>query len=423
MRVGFITQIFPWITQTFTYNEVVAWGAAGFDVEPIAFHRPSARVIGSFEDGNASKVPATRYISRLGAAPWLRGVVIALRNPLIAGSTLAVVATQPYARRTTVRLRATAIWSWVRALPIAALARERKYDIIHADFADQTATSAWVASRLAGIPFSFRSHGSFNTQLLREKVRDAAVVLCISEHDRDVIAAAANVAEPTKIVVSYLGVDMAGWMPTIREHGDPIILCVGTLQEKKGQRYLIDACALLQRKGVEFRCILVGDGPDEPMLRRMISSAGLDSCVEITGYKPVADVRAATEQAMIVCLPCVVAGNGDADGLPIALIEGMAAGKPCVSTRVGGISELIVNGTTGILISERDEASLAQVLELLLHDPTLRRRLGEAARKRVEAEFELERNARKAVELLLERKSSLLASARRATPRPTTQQA
>ena len=423
MRVGFVTQIFPWITQTFTYNEVVGWGSAGIDVEPIAFHRPSARVVESFKDSDGLKLSATHYTSTLGAGPWLRGVMLALRHPLIAASTLAMVATQPYARRTTVRLRATAIWSWVRALPIAALAMERKYDILHADFADQAATSAWVASRLAAIPFSFRSHGSFNTQLIREKVRDAAVVLCISAHDRDVIAAAANVAEPTKVVVSYLGVDVAAWGPTPRDRGDPVILCVGTLQEKKGQRYLIDACALLQRKGIQFRCILVGDGPDKGMLRRMISSAGLDSRVEITGYKTAAEVRAATEQAMIVCVPCVVAGNGDADGLPIALIEGMAAAKPCVSTWVAGIPELIVNGASGILIPERDHPRLAQVLELLLHDPTLRRRLGEGARQRVEAEFELGRNTRKAIELLRQSRYSVPANARRVGRQPPAEQA
>ena len=405
IRIGFVTQIFPWVTQTFTYNEMLSWVRAGLDVEPIAFRKPRPGVRGSFGAPKYFAPRAAQYTSAFGFNLWLSGLGLAARHPFVAASTLALVATRPYEKRTTLRLRATAIWSWARALPIAALARQRDYEILHADFADQTATSSWVASQLTGIPFSFRSHGSFNPQLLDKKVRAAALVLCISEYDRKMILEKSGTGAAEKLIVSYVGVDLDSWGPPPREASteNPAILCVGTLQEKKGQRYLIDACAMLHREGLEFRCTLMGDGPDKEMLQQMISNAGLDAKVQITGYLPGEDVRAATLKAMVVCLPCVVAENGDQDGLPVVLMEGMAAGKPCVSTPVAGITELIVHESTGLLVPERDARALADALRRLLADTDLRRRLGMAARQCVEARFDLWRNGRTSADFLLER--------------------
>jgi glycosyltransferase involved in cell wall biosynthesis len=160
---------------------------------------------------------------------------------------------------------------------------------------------------------------------------------------------------------------------------------------------------MLHREGLEFRCTLVGDGPDKEMLQQMISAAGLDAKVQITGYIPSEDVSPATLKAMVVCLPCVVAANGDQDGLPVVLMEGMAAGKACVSTPVAGIPELIVHESTGLLVPERDARALADALRRLLVDPDLRRRLGIAARQCVEARFDLWRNGLTAADFLVER--------------------
>lgn len=401
IRIGFVTQIFPWVTQTFSYNEVVSWLRSGLDVEPIAFRKPNRTVL-PVTDAEKLDVHRTRYIADFGAALWLRGVLLVLKHPFVGAATLARVATRRYERETTLRLRLTAVLAWVRALPIAALAKQRRYEIIHADFADQTATAAWIASLLTGIPFTFRSHGSFNTQLLDEKVRASAVVLCISEYDRKLLVQKSVTPTPEKLVVSYLGVDVDRWSPQSNQSAtsDHEIICVGTLQGKKGQQYLIDACEILQREGVEFRCTLIGDGPDRAMLERMITAAGLGANVQITGYRTSEEVRAATLNAEIVCLPCVVAQNGDEDGLPIVLMEGMAAAKPCVSTTIGGISELIVNESSGLLVAERDAQSLADALRRLLEDHDLRRQLGAAARERVEANFDLARNGSAAASFL-----------------------
>src|SRR6478672_4928213 len=133
IRVGFLTQIFPWVTQTFTYNEVLSWRRSGLDVEPIAFRKPGADVRRSFISSEEAAPRVTHYTSAFGLGLWLRGVGLVVKHPLTAASTLALVATRPYERRTTVRLRMTAIWSWARALPIAALSRQRVYEMIHAD--------------------------------------------------------------------------------------------------------------------------------------------------------------------------------------------------------------------------------------------------------------------------------------------------
>jgi glycosyltransferase involved in cell wall biosynthesis len=136
------------------------------------------------------------------------------------------------------------------------------------------------------------------------------------------------------------------------------------------------------------------------MLEQMITAAGLGANVQITGYRTSEQVRTATLNASIVCLPCVVARNGDEDGLPIVLMEGMAAGKACVSTTIGGISELIVHESSGLLVDERDAQGLANALRRLLENHDLRRRLGAAARERVVNNFDLARNGGAAASFL-----------------------
>ena len=97
-------------------------------------------------------------------------------------------------------------------------------------------------------------------------------------------------------------------------------------------------------------------------------------------------------QADIFCLPCVVASDGDMDGIPNTLMEAMAVEIPTVSTTVSGIPELIQDGTTGLLVPPGDPVSLANALATLLDHGDLRLRLGKAGRDHVAKEFEIGRN-------------------------------
>jgi glycosyltransferase involved in cell wall biosynthesis len=170
-------------------------------------------------------------------------------------------------------------------------------------------------------------------------------------------------------------------------------VAVGRLVEKKGFADLIEACSLLRDRGVEVRCRIFGLGEQEPDLRAAVERLGLGNRVRLPGPRPQGDLIKAVRRATVFAAPCVVGEDGNRDGLPTVLLEAMALGTPCVSTDVTGIPEVLRDGETGLMVPQRDPAALADAIERLLADPELRVGLAGRARRLVEAEFDVHRNA------------------------------
>jgi glycosyltransferase involved in cell wall biosynthesis len=176
----------------------------------------------------------------------------------------------------------------------------------------------------------------------------------------------------------------------------PLIVSVGRLKPPKDFPTLVRALAVLELGS--FRCIVVGDGPRRAELLSEIERHRLDQAVELAGERD--DIAELLSTADVFVL------SSASEGMPISIIEAMAAELPVVATAVGGIPELIVDGETGFLVPARDADALAQALGCLVADPTLRRQQGKAARARAEREFDLPAFRRAHVELY----SSLLAA-------------
>lgn len=163
---------------------------------------------------------------------------------------------------------------------------------------------------------------------------------------------------------------------------DALVVCiVGRLNAMKGQREAIEALA---RLGGESHLVIAGEdaehgGAFASELHRLADDLGVGGRVHLTGYR--ADVPAVLAAADVFVLPSW------AEGLPMVVLEAMAAGLPVVAARVGGIPELVVDGETGLLVAPRDVAALAAALGLLVTDEEKRRRLGAAGRLRLEREF------------------------------------
>ncbi len=168
-----------------------------------------------------------------------------------------------------------------------------------------------------------------------------------------------------------------------------MILSVGSLFEKKGQDYLIQAVALLIRRGLNLQCLIVGDGPRRPLLEDLTRRLGLSGAVVLAGPLPNDKVKSLCQRATVFALPSVTSRTEGTDGIPVSLMEAMASAKPCISTPIAGIPELLEDNVTGLLVPERDPLSLANGIQRLLSDVDLCRRLGENARRKVEAEFNL----------------------------------
>lgn len=166
--------------------------------------------------------------------------------------------------------------------------------------------------------------------------------------------------------------------------GPPVVLCAGRFTPVKRQTDLVAAAALLRDRGVDARFHFAGDGPLLDDVRAQAASLGVSDRVTFMGAVPPAEMAATLATADVACLV------SSQEGMPGAVMEAMASGLPVVGTDVNGIRDLVVDGATGALANPCDPAALADALEPVLRDATLRRRLGDASRARIVEHFSLD---------------------------------
>jgi len=234
----------------------------------------------------------------------------------------------------------------------------------------------------------------------KKKIRDAVFAVSISEVDREDVLARAGERWRDKIHVVRCGIDLAAWSGLERRPEPGRILSVGALREKKGHHVLVEACARLRDEGLDIHCEIVGEGPERDRLERRIAELDLGDRVRLLGALSPEETRERYRRAELFVLACVVAANGDLDGVPIVLMEAMMAGVPPVSTRLSGIPELIEDATSGLLAEPGDAAGLAARMKRLRGDPALRETMGRAATERAGRLCDASRNALAMVELL-----------------------
>jgi glycosyltransferase involved in cell wall biosynthesis len=275
---------------------------------------------------------------------------------------------------------------------------------LHAHFAHGTTTVTMLASRIAGVPFSFTGHARdiYARQLnpkgwLNRKLRAARFA---------VTCTAANVGhlhsiEPSaRVHLVYHGLndDFARLLAKAAEepesNGTLRVLGVGRLVAKKGFDTLVDACAVLQRRGVPFEAAIVGqDDKHGDEIRRRIAGQGLEGAVRLPGPVGQAELLGEYRRASALCMPCRLLPD-DRDGIPNVLVEAMAAGAPVIATGVSGIPELVRDGENGLLVEPDDPEALAAALIRLHEDRALAARLGDAGRATVRERFDGGRHAK-----------------------------
>jgi colanic acid/amylovoran biosynthesis glycosyltransferase len=177
---------------------------------------------------------------------------------------------------------------------------------------------------------------------------------------------------------------------------------VGRLVEKKGFAHLLEATALLRERGMAAHVVIGGDGPLRDQLESRIRELGLDGLVELPGVLEPDAVRSLLERAAVFAMPCVVAGDGDRDAMPVVVKEALSMEAPVVASDEVGLPE-VVRPEWGRLVPPGDvEALAAAIDELLSLSPTERARMGSAGRAFVLDRFSLHREATKLTGLLVE---------------------
>jgi glycosyltransferase involved in cell wall biosynthesis len=240
-----------------------------------------------------------------------------------------------------------------------------------------------------------------NDELLRELCASAAFVGAETEYSRDVLAARCPESRE-KIFRVYNGTDLSRFpKPEADQHSSAPIrfLSVGRLVAFKGFDILIDGCAELQKRGLNFDCEIIGEGALGEELEQRANRQNLRERIHFAGEQSQNYVLAALQRCDIFVLASAPDERGASDIFPTVIAEAMASGKPVVSTIVAGIPELVANRETGLLASPRDARAFAAAMEQFARDENLRADFGRAGRLRIEQKFTIE----KTIEPLLER--------------------
>ncbi|MEM7246856.1 MAG: glycosyltransferase [Acidobacteriota bacterium] len=396
-RLVYLVDSYPCLSQTFTLEEVRGLREAGLPLRVVTMHDPGPHDPAADPELDPS---VTRLASLASPAPWLALLYWLVRRPPTLLSLLIDVLrphTSPFLLRFQLRSPLHLAWG-------ALLAREvDEHDNLHSQFLFAASTVAWVASRLSGASFSFTCHGDHGLLLARPKLRDARRVIAISESEKTRLHAHRPGLPDDRVVVHRLGVAVPEACPELPADGPPDsplrLLAVGSLGPVKGHDVLLRALALVRDEGEPVHLDLVGDGPERARLEALVTELKLEEQVTLHGAIPHARALALRDAAHLSVLACRVTDDGDHDGIPIALMEGMAAGRPVVSTRLSGIPELVEDGVSGLLATPDDARSFADALLRLVRSEADRTAMGRAAWERVRERHERGRSRENAARL------------------------
>jgi glycosyltransferase involved in cell wall biosynthesis len=176
------------------------------------------------------------------------------------------------------------------------------------------------------------------------------------------------------------------------------VLTVAQLKPYKGIAFLIAAARRLREQDIDVRCDVIGGGPLQAELQAEIEGAGLADRFRLLGLRTQSEVAEALASADLFVLPSVVAPDGQMEGIPVSLMEALAAGVPTVATRLSGIPELVIDGRTGYVVPPANAESLAAAIARALAEPERARSLAQAGRAWVSEEFEIRSCMRRLVD-------------------------
>ncbi|HYA14745.1 MAG TPA: glycosyltransferase [Syntrophales bacterium] len=281
-----------------------------------------------------------------------------------------------------------------KALYISKLLKKKSVSHIHAHWASTTSTMAYIISKVTGIPWSFTAHrwDIAEDNILHEKCLTASFIRAINENGRNELSGIIrDMTLEKKIQVIHMGT----LLPTLEgNHRSPsnefTVICPANFVHVKGHKYLFKACHILVKRGVSFRCLVAGDGPLENELKRFVNDLNLNSHIKFLGRLPHDTLLDLYHKGSVhaVVLPSVTTENNEKEGIPVALIEAMAFGIPVISTKTGGIPELIAH-EGGIMVEEKNSTSIANAIEKLSNDGRYYSCVGKEGRKKVERDFNI----------------------------------
>jgi glycosyltransferase involved in cell wall biosynthesis len=397
IKLVYLIGTYPELTNTFIDREIAMLRQLGdFEIRIVSIRYP--RTIDSCSPEQKALCQETLYLvpSQWSGFNYLAFILANLffvfSRPLVYFRTLVYLLNHSQAGIKTWMMTILYFWQGVYA---AYLLRFTEFDHLHVHFMDRAVLAALVVGRFLEKSYSFTAHAAdiyTNTAFIREKINNASFVITVSQYNKQHLLKTYPGINADKIHILHPWVDIGKFAPCADRpaHDRMRILSVGRLVEKKGHMDLIDAAYFLRENGVAAECRIVGEGPLHMELKERIANCALQDRVHLLGGLPQEQVLdLLREWADVFVLPCVIAQNGDRDGIPVSLAEAMAMELPVVSTDIVGIGELVQPGA-GVLVPSRDPAALAEALSTIAAQgrPTSSR-MGRKGREVVVREFNL----------------------------------
>ena len=395
LRTAYLMSRYPAISHTFFLQEVTGLRALGFSIETASINPPD-RAENALSPEELRESKNTFYIKRQSKLklPFALAWITAM-HPLVAlrGFTAALKLEPGHAAHTVY-----ALFYWVEALLLGDWMRKRHLQHLHIHFSGPVASVGMLTSLAWKIPYSLTVHGpdeffDQNETALPQKVKNASFIICISEFCRSQLMRISSPDTWTKLHVVRLGIVPSIAEPshsTSTDQGTPLrVLCTGRLVGAKGQAILIMATAALVKQGHDLHVTLIGDGADRLVLEQLTRDFSIDKAITFAGARNHDYVLEALRSSDLFVLPSF------AEGVPVALMEAMAIGVPCISTFIAGIPELIRHEEDGLLVPAGSVEDLTAAMERMILHPEERSRFRETARSHVLADYNLPLNLEK----------------------------
>jgi len=393
LTVAYLSNEFPVSVEPYVGQEIQELRKRGVNVIACSIRR-SSETVGTVSASDGE----TLYLEPLRMGQLLRAAWLCLRNVTLLGYLLlrALIRGGESPLR---RLRAV-LHTWLGAYYAVSL-QGRGVTHIHVHHGYFASWVAMVAARLLGIDFSMTLHGSdllLHAAYLDMKLKNCNFCITISEFNRRYILAHYPDADPAKVAVCRMGVEASRAIPTPRVAPERVVmLAVGRLHAVKDHAFLIRACKIVKERGLEFLCIIAGEGPQRAALQRLICGLELRSQVRLLGHCSRAELDDLYSMSDLVVL------TSRSEGIPLVLMEAMVRGKVVLAPGITGIPELVLDGQTGFLYEPGSLDDFVAKIEMIRQAQANLLPIRCAARQHVEQHFNQKKNIAAFVDVFLDR--------------------
>jgi glycosyltransferase involved in cell wall biosynthesis len=390
MKIGYIIANFPVLSETFVVNDIRGLEALGHEVTAIALGEAESATVGN---------PNYTIKGKTVRVKGLNPPVLRKLHKILARAQLVRKYGQDFAARYNHqpadmpdelfqdRLAWDAALAQIDALNL---------DFLYVHFAMRQLLLGYHASRLLDIPLgvTLPAHDIFTNPLTKffpQLLGQCAFAITVSNYNKEAILKLAPKLDPEKIHVLANGIDTNLFKPRFHDPDSPFrFAAVGRLVEIKGFHFLIEAAGLLAKKRRDFTIDIIGDGPYRERLEHRIHDLEIEHEVQLLGPRDHSFIAHWLPDQDCCVLPCIIAKDGNRDGMPMVLREAMASGLPAISTNILGLHET-VTPETGLLVEAENPEALAAGLEHMINlSPGQYRSMAQAARQRAESLFSLE---------------------------------